>query len=98
MSRMAGELADGIHVHPFHSPTYLEHRLIPAVAKGAARAGRDPAAVDLIVPVFAIGGDTPEERALAHRHGPAARSPSTAARRTTPSSSTTSASRARRHG
>lgn len=62
MTRMAGEVADGIHVHPFHSVTYLRQRLLPAVAEGAARAGRDPSEVDLIVPVFAIPGDTPEAR------------------------------------
>jgi alkanesulfonate monooxygenase SsuD/methylene tetrahydromethanopterin reductase-like flavin-dependent oxidoreductase (luciferase family) len=63
MCRMAGELADGIHVHPFHSLPYLHDRLLPAVAEGAARAGRSPDAVDLIIPVFAVPGDTAEERA-----------------------------------
>ena len=63
MCRMAGAEADGIHVHPFHSVAYLENRLLPAVAEGAASAGRAPEDVDLIVPVFAIPGDTPEERA-----------------------------------
>jgi probable F420-dependent oxidoreductase len=63
MTRMAGEVADGVHVHPFHSLHYLRQRLLPAVAEGAAAAGRDPSAVDLIVPVFAIPGDTAEERA-----------------------------------
>jgi alkanesulfonate monooxygenase SsuD/methylene tetrahydromethanopterin reductase-like flavin-dependent oxidoreductase (luciferase family) len=60
---MAGEVADGIHVHPLHSVEYLHNRLLPAVAEGAARAGRSPADVDLIVPVFVVAGDTPEERA-----------------------------------
>jgi probable F420-dependent oxidoreductase len=62
MGRMAGEVADGVHVHPFHSVRYLKERLLPAVADGAQRAGRSPHDVDLIVPVFAIPGDTPEER------------------------------------
>lgn len=62
MCAMAGEVADGIHVHPFHSMHYLRERLIPAVARGAAKAGRSPAEVELIVPVFAVPGDTPEER------------------------------------
>jgi probable F420-dependent oxidoreductase len=62
MTRMAGEVADGIHVHPFHSMAYVRERLLPAVADGAAAAGRDPSEVDLIVPVFTIVGDTPEER------------------------------------
>ena len=63
MCRMAGEVADGIHVHPFHSLPYLQNRLLPGVAEGAARAGRAPDDVELIIPVFAIPGDTPEERA-----------------------------------
>jgi alkanesulfonate monooxygenase SsuD/methylene tetrahydromethanopterin reductase-like flavin-dependent oxidoreductase (luciferase family) len=62
MCRMAGEVADGIHVHPFHSLSYIHNRLLPAVAEGAQRSGRSPGDVDLIIPVFAIPGDTPEER------------------------------------
>ena len=63
MSRVAGELADGVHVHPMHSTTYLERRLLPSLAEGAQRGGRDPADIDLMVPVFTVAGDTPEERA-----------------------------------
>lgn len=68
MTRVAGEVADGVHVHPLHSMHYLANRLLPSVAVGAAAADRDPAEVDLIVPVFAAPGDTVEERApLVHR-------------------------------
>lgn len=63
MVRVAGEVADGVHVHPLHSMQYIEQRLLPGLAQGAAHAGRDVGAVDLIVPVFACPGDTPEERA-----------------------------------
>ena len=63
MCAMAGEVADGIHVHPLHSLPYLQNRLLPAVAKGAARAGRDPKEVQLTIPVFAVPGDSPEEQA-----------------------------------
>ncbi|MBT8240465.1 MAG: LLM class flavin-dependent oxidoreductase, partial [Acidimicrobiia bacterium] len=52
MVQTAAEVADGIHVHPLHSKHYLDQRLIPAAG------GRD-----LIIPVFAVAGDTPEERA-----------------------------------
>ncbi len=62
MCRMAGAVADGIHVHPFHSMPYLHDRLLPDVAAGAATVGRSVEAVDLIIPVFAIPGDSPEER------------------------------------
>ena len=67
MTRMAGEVADGIHVHPLHSMHYLEHRLLPSVAEGAASAGRDPSEVDLLIPVFIVAGDTPEEREMLDR-------------------------------
>ena len=63
MTRVAGELADGIHVHPMHSMPYIENRLLPGLAEGAAKAGRDPAEIDLIIPVFAIPGDSAEDRA-----------------------------------
>ena len=63
MCGVAGELCDGIHVHPMHSMAYINNRLLPAVTKGAARAGRDPGEVDLMIPVFAVAGDTEEERA-----------------------------------
>jgi probable F420-dependent oxidoreductase len=63
MCRMAGEVADGIHVHPLHSETYLRNRLLPAVGEGIKATGRDLADIELIIPVFAVPGDTPEERA-----------------------------------
>ena len=63
MCRVAGELCDGVHVHPMHSMPYLQNRSAPG--RGRRRSPRGPRAadeIDLIVPVFAIPGDTPEER------------------------------------
>ena len=62
MTKVAGEVADGVHVHPLHSTHYLTTRLLPSIAEGAATTGRDPAGIDLVIPVFAAPGDTPEER------------------------------------
>ena len=67
MTTMAGEVADGVHVHPLHSSHYVEHRLLPAVRAGAERAGRDAGEVDLLIPVFIVAGDTPEEQAVTAR-------------------------------
>jgi probable F420-dependent oxidoreductase len=68
MTAMAGELADGVHVHPLHSVHYLHERLIPSVQSGAAKAGRTLADVDLLVPAFIVPGDSADERAaLTHR-------------------------------
>jgi alkanesulfonate monooxygenase SsuD/methylene tetrahydromethanopterin reductase-like flavin-dependent oxidoreductase (luciferase family) len=46
-----------------HSMHYIKNRLLLGLAEGAARAGRDPAAIDKIIPVIVAAGDTPEERA-----------------------------------
>jgi len=64
MVRVAGEVADGVHVHPMHSMHYIRNRLLPGLAEGAARAGRDPATIDKIIPVIVAVGDTSEARAI----------------------------------
>jgi probable F420-dependent oxidoreductase len=62
LARLAGELCDGFHVHPFHSVRYIEEIVRPQIAVGAAQAGRDPAAVSLASSVFVITG--PNEAAM----------------------------------
>lgn len=62
MCRVAGELCDGVHVHPMHSMTYIQNRLLPGIQEGAAKSGREASEVELMIPVFAVPGDTPEER------------------------------------
>ncbi len=62
MLRMAGEVADGVHVHPIGEPGYLRRHVIANIASGADSAGRSPADVDVIVPVLTIVGDTDAER------------------------------------
>jgi probable F420-dependent oxidoreductase len=58
MCRAAGEVADGFHVHPMHSPGYVRDIIKPSIAEGAKLAGRDPSNVALYAPVFTITGDT----------------------------------------
>lgn len=62
MLRMAGEVADGVHVHPLGEPGYLARHVVPGVAAGAERSGRSSSDVAIIVPVMTIVGDTEEER------------------------------------
>lgn len=62
MLRMAGEVADGVHVHPIGEPGYLARHVLPTVAEGAAKAGRSPSDIAIIVPVMTIVGDNDEER------------------------------------
>lgn len=45
MTALAGEVADGLIVHPLHSRAYLADVVLPAVAGGAARADRHRSAV-----------------------------------------------------
>jgi probable F420-dependent oxidoreductase len=37
MCRVAGEVCDGLHVHPFHSPKYIREYVLPAVNEGRAK-------------------------------------------------------------
>ena len=61
LATLAGELCDGFHVHPFHSPQYVRRTVKPAIAEGAAKAGRDPEALDLATSVFVVTGENAKE-------------------------------------
>jgi probable F420-dependent oxidoreductase len=67
MVRMAGEVADGVHVHPLGEPGYLRRVVLPNLATGAARAGRDPGTLAVIVPVLTVVGDTDAELAASRQ-------------------------------
>ncbi len=57
MLRMAGEIADGVHVHPLNHTTYLTETVLPNIAEGAARSGRSAADLEVIVPTFIVPTD-----------------------------------------
>ena len=61
LARLAGELCDGFHVHPFHSPEYVRRTVKPAIAEGAHNAGREPEEVELATSVFVVTGESDEE-------------------------------------
>jgi probable F420-dependent oxidoreductase len=52
LAQLAGETADGFHVHPFHTPEYLRRVLIPAIESGATRSGRTPDSIQVSVTAF----------------------------------------------
>ncbi|MBR14419.1 MAG: LLM class F420-dependent oxidoreductase [Acidimicrobiaceae bacterium] len=54
MTQLAGEVADGLLVHPFTSQSHLETHTIPNLSKGLAK--RSEAAQDFVVTVGAIVG------------------------------------------
>jgi probable F420-dependent oxidoreductase len=47
MCAVAGEVADGIRLHPVCTPKYIDEAVVPAVARGAARGGRHPSDVEV---------------------------------------------------
>lgn len=65
MARLAGELGQGLHVHPLHTAEYLREVLHPAVAAGAERAGRSLEDFEYVAPVFAATGRDAAEVAAA---------------------------------
>ena len=62
MLRMAGEVADGVHVHPLNHPTYLRETVIPNLNEGATKAGRSAEDLEIIVPAFIVPIDDDEAR------------------------------------
>jgi probable F420-dependent oxidoreductase len=67
MCRLAGELCDGLHVHPFHSPKYLREYALPAVEEGLRKSGRKRGDIQLTSSIFVIMGDTEHELAQARQ-------------------------------
>lgn len=62
---MAGEVADGLLVHPLSSVAYLDGVVIPAVRAGEARGGRAAGSTELICPVMTAVSD--DEATLARQ-------------------------------
>lgn len=62
LCRLAGEIANGFHAHPLHSPRYLRQVVKPAIASGAASAQRPPESVALSASAFVVTDE--EEKAF----------------------------------
>ena len=56
MSRLAGEMCDGYHVHPFHTVRYLREVTLPAMRDGARAAGRSTDEVEMASSVMVVTG------------------------------------------
>ncbi len=60
MCAVAGELADGIRLHPVCTAKFIDEEVVPNLARGAARAGRDPGDVEICLkPLIATARDAP---------------------------------------
>lgn len=64
--RLAGEVADGLCMHPFNTPEYTEEVIAPLVEEGADHAGKSMDEVTLSASPFVITGDE-EQRAQQRR-------------------------------
>jgi len=63
MCGVAGELCEGMHVHPFNSPKYLREVVHPAAEAGLKKSGRARKDFTFATASFVIVGDNERERA-----------------------------------
>jgi len=61
MCRIAGELCEGLHVHPFHTLEYLNKIILPNLEKGLKKAGRDRSEIQISSSVFVATGKNSQE-------------------------------------
>ncbi|MGC1189130.1 MAG: LLM class flavin-dependent oxidoreductase, partial [Candidatus Binatus sp.] len=59
--RLAGELCEGLHAHPFNSPKYLREYVLPNVEKGLQKAGRARKDFEIQSTAFVIVGKNQDE-------------------------------------
>ncbi len=63
LAKLAGELCEGFHAHPFNSPRYLSEVMLPAIEEGAKKTNRKRK--DVMVSVTAFVATSPEEENFA---------------------------------
>ncbi|HSB66403.1 MAG TPA: TIGR03617 family F420-dependent LLM class oxidoreductase [Anaerolineales bacterium] len=59
LARLAGEVAQGFHAHPFHTARYLGEVILPAIIQGVSKAGRSRTDVKVSTSAFIV--TSPEE-------------------------------------
>ncbi len=65
MTRVAGEVADGLLVHGFTTERYLREVTVPAIHAGLAASGRNRDQFEVSYPAFVVAGDTEEQMVAA---------------------------------
>ncbi len=63
MTRVTGEVADGLLAHGFTTARYLEEVTLPNLQEGAEAAGRSRDDLEVVLPVFVVSGRDEEARA-----------------------------------
>src|SRR3954468_13244571 len=61
MTEAAGEVADGMFCHGFSTERYVREATLPALERGAEKAGRSLADFELSAPSMIVAADTEEE-------------------------------------
>lgn len=61
LCRVAGEVCQGFHVHPFHTLEYIRQIVLPNIAAGAAPAQRTRADIELASTIFVATDDAERE-------------------------------------
>jgi len=64
LCRLAGEVCDGFHVHPFHTPRYLREAVIPWIYEGLKATGRSRQSLQVSASIFVITGKGSERDAV----------------------------------
>lgn len=67
MTEVAGEVADGLLVHPFTTEAYLREVTLPALERGPARAERERASLQVTSSCLVATGASESERASAEQ-------------------------------
>ncbi|HEY1419844.1 MAG TPA: TIGR03617 family F420-dependent LLM class oxidoreductase, partial [Candidatus Dormibacteraeota bacterium] len=65
MTEVAGEVGDGFLVHGFTTERYLREKSLPALERGAAKAGKTRADLTVSYPGFVVTGANDKEREAA---------------------------------
>jgi probable F420-dependent oxidoreductase len=63
LARLAGEMCEGFHAHPFNSPRYMNEVILPAIEEGLGGAERNRD--DITVSMTPFVATSPEEEAFA---------------------------------
>ena len=63
MTEVAGEVADGFLVHPVNTRRSLQDLTLPALARGAARSGRNPGDLEVVCVTIVVTGRDEDEMA-----------------------------------
>jgi probable F420-dependent oxidoreductase len=66
MCRLAGEVADGFHIHPLHTLRYLREVVLPEIGAGLKRSGRERGACQIVASTFVAIGNASEVEAGLH--------------------------------